>query len=322
MSKVSQNFKRRAVWAALSAADDNPLPDAVVSHIQACLKKVATEISKKARESLWDKFLRGVRGPNSDKYRALLQRHKKEQDRAEIAAGEMAGELRHSLSESGAYEKGISKIVKKWQVNPKWVRQQFLESGSLGDVVYDLPKPQTVRKSLAKKMMEAIQKNEPGTLQEAMAVVVPMMTKSRIKNKPSFDKVFRQAESLKDLMRGLYYLDLAYSVGRAEPALSASEEVDGIEVTPPHESVQPVIEDSYGEEIADYDVPLEALDGGRGDDRAPNEFDREQVQRGIRVELEHTDDKEMAAELAVDHLVEDPKYYDHLQEMEAEHTTD
>jgi len=37
---------------------------------------------------------------------------------------------------------------------------------------------------------------------------------------------------------------------------------------------------------------------------------------GIKVELEHTDDKEVAKEIAADHIFEDPKYYEKLSSME------
>lgn len=43
-----------------------------------------------------------------------------------------------------------------------------------------------------------------------------------------------------------------------------------------------------------------------------------QLKIGIKVELEHTKDKELAAEIAKDHLVEMPDYYDRLIKMEKE----
>lgn len=45
---------------------------------------------------------------------------------------------------------------------------------------------------------------------------------------------------------------------------------------------------------------------------------KKQLQKGIKVELEHTDDKEMAKEIAMDHLWEDPNYYSKLENMEKE----
>jgi hypothetical protein len=47
-------------------------------------------------------------------------------------------------------------------------------------------------------------------------------------------------------------------------------------------------------------------------------FDPEQLRRGIQVEYEHTNDREMAKKIAKDHLVEFPDYYDRLEKMEQE----
>ena len=41
-----------------------------------------------------------------------------------------------------------------------------------------------------------------------------------------------------------------------------------------------------------------------------------QYQKGIKVEMEHTTDREVACEIAMDHLFEDPKYYDKLETIE------
>ena len=41
-----------------------------------------------------------------------------------------------------------------------------------------------------------------------------------------------------------------------------------------------------------------------------------QVQKGIKVEMEHTDSEEVAHEIAMEHVYEDPKYYDKLSQIE------
>lgn len=64
--------------------------------------------------------------------------------------------------------------------------------------------------------------------------------------------------------------------------------------------------------------------GGLGDDHLDNRYDKEQLEEGIKVELEHTDDCQKAREIAKDHLEESKdyrdgdggKYYDKLKEME------
>ena len=58
------------------------------------------------------------------------------------------------------------------------------------------------------------------------------------------------------------------------------------------------------------------LEGGLADDKNIEDFDREQLEKGINVEMEHTDNRILALEIAMDHLVEHPKYYDYLEKME------
>lgn len=41
-----------------------------------------------------------------------------------------------------------------------------------------------------------------------------------------------------------------------------------------------------------------------------------QLQKGIKVEMEHTNDRQIAKEIALDHLVESPEYYKQLEKME------
>lgn len=43
---------------------------------------------------------------------------------------------------------------------------------------------------------------------------------------------------------------------------------------------------------------------------------KSQLNKGIKVEMEHTTDKKKAKEIAMDHLFEDPKYYNKLQKIE------
>lgn len=53
----------------------------------------------------------------------------------------------------------------------------------------------------------------------------------------------------------------------------------------------------------------EQLPGGRAAGMQPAQFDPAQLYRGMRVELEHTTHPYIAAEIAMDHLAEDPHYY-------------
>jgi hypothetical protein len=46
--------------------------------------------------------------------------------------------------------------------------------------------------------------------------------------------------------------------------------------------------------------------------------DQEQLNMGIHVELEHTDNRDIAKKIALDHLSEIPDYYTRLAKMESE----
>lgn len=48
---------------------------------------------------------------------------------------------------------------------------------------------------------------------------------------------------------------------------------------------------------------------------------RTQLNKGMKVEMEHTKDKIRAKEIAMDHLFEDPKYYDKLKKIEGKEAT-
>ena len=53
----------------------------------------------------------------------------------------------------------------------------------------------------------------------------------------------------------------------------------------------------------------DVLPGGIGDNKNPNDFDEEQITKGLEVEKEHTDNPEVALEIVMDHLTENPEYY-------------
>ncbi len=64
--------------------------------------------------------------------------------------------------------------------------------------------------------------------------------------------------------------------------------------------------DGYGDQVH----------GGRADNVPESNFDQDQLRQGTEHETEHTDDRRIASEIARDHLVEDPRYYDHLKAIE------
>lgn len=62
----------------------------------------------------------------------------------------------------------------------------------------------------------------------------------------------------------------------------------------------------------------EAISGGLANGKPDADFDPKQIEKGIKIELEHTGDAEKAKEIAKDHLTEISDYYDRLEKMEGE----
>jgi len=58
--------------------------------------------------------------------------------------------------------------------------------------------------------------------------------------------------------------------------------------------------------------PGNKLKGGKGDKLSINDVDRDEFKKGVKHEMEHTSDPKIAAEIALDHLAENPKYYSEL----------
>lgn len=58
------------------------------------------------------------------------------------------------------------------------------------------------------------------------------------------------------------------------------------------------------------------LAGGLAVGKRPSDFSKKALVEGIIVELEHTEDPEVAMEIAMDHLVEDKQYYKKLKTIE------
>lgn len=63
----------------------------------------------------------------------------------------------------------------------------------------------------------------------------------------------------------------------------------------------------------------EQLPGGQAAGMKPSDFDQVQLAKGIEVEMEHTSDHDLATEIAMDHLKEDPDYYIKLEKIDPHH---
>lgn len=58
------------------------------------------------------------------------------------------------------------------------------------------------------------------------------------------------------------------------------------------------------------------IPGGLSDKKKPSDFDKKKLKVGIKIEMEHTNDRAIATEIAMDHLTEDLNYYDKLKTIE------
>ena len=61
---------------------------------------------------------------------------------------------------------------------------------------------------------------------------------------------------------------------------------------------------------------IDKLKGGIADKKQPKDFDKDQLAVGIAHEMEHTNNKTIAQEIAMDHLSEDAEYYKKLKAVE------
>ena len=75
----------------------------------------------------------------------------------------------------------------------------------------------------------------------------------------------------------------------------------------------------------------EVLKGGNADNKSLSDLAKKhnlpimdmkkELSKGVKTEMEHTDNKRKATEIAMDHLYEDPKYYDKLKKIESKEAT-
>lgn len=58
------------------------------------------------------------------------------------------------------------------------------------------------------------------------------------------------------------------------------------------------------------------LTGSDNDNKKPSDFNKTDLEKGKKIELEHTNDQDIAKEIAIDHLDEHKDYYIGLEHME------
>jgi len=126
-----------------------------------------------------------------------------------------------------------------------------------------------------------------------------------------------------DLLRVASILKLAGgSEGHAEVYPPPAEVLKFLKKKPSPEdkelhgwSEQQGIEPEETEEVA-YALLGNVLSGGKSKGNDPKGLDQGEVAKGIEVEKEHTDVPQIARKIALDHLVEHPRYYTALDAME------
>lgn len=63
------------------------------------------------------------------------------------------------------------------------------------------------------------------------------------------------------------------------------------------------------------EVQKGAIPGGLAENKGPEDFDREKLNAGAKIESEHTSDPKVAKEISMDHLTEDINYYEKLKKL-------
>lgn len=73
----------------------------------------------------------------------------------------------------------------------------------------------------------------------------------------------------------------------------------------------------FGQALMKVAATDELMTEVQGDERPDDMFLTRELVKGMRIEMEHTDEPEEAKEIAKDHLIEDPRYYTKLEKCEA-----
>lgn len=80
----------------------------------------------------------------------------------------------------------------------------------------------------------------------------------------------------------------------------------------------------YLEDVKNIDVDFQSdfVAAGKfvASGKSEDEFDQSEIEKGIKVEMEHTNNKKIAKRIALDHIAESwpVSYYDKLEAMEKE----
>jgi len=107
-----------------------------------------------------------------------------------------------------------------------------------------------------------------------------------------------------------------YDAMKASGSLSLGMDDFLLAMANDHETNTYLVQQTRRAHTAALRIAGEKIPGGLAKGKEPSDFDQGQLAKGTKVELEHTDDKAVAREIAEDHLTEDPDYYKKLEKIE------
>lgn len=111
--------------------------------------------------------------------------------------------------------------------------------------------------------------------------------------------------NIKDIINGIY------KILKGSDSFTKAEIIDGLknefEIVATDQQIDTIIKGIIGKGLNISEA--DQIKGGRADGMKPEDFDPFELELGITVEREHTDSDELAQEITMDHLVENPAYY-------------
>lgn len=190
--------------------------------------------------------------------------------------------------------------------------------------------------SLAQKEQEVAQNPTDEDTEQLKARIASILQKVK-EQAPIMEQIKQASPETYSVLMAMVQsvIDMARKVSSQEPQPQApqqeqaqpeqAEQKSEAHIHQPHEELPPFSTEDFhphdGEIWVEHHNPDMAkaedkLHGGAADGASPHEFDKEQLKIGIKHEMEHTDDVNVAAEIAMDHLAEDPDYYKKLKTIE------
>jgi hypothetical protein len=138
-------------------------------------------------------------------------------------------------------------------------------------------------------------------VEEPLKVADPSLEKMKGDDKPI---AAPKSDMFEDDDQDIADKDEPINVGDVEPEPNDGE-ADFVSAEIGDETPDDAVDAMDSDEISTPDE----IEGGLGDDASVTDYDPDQISKGIKVEMEHTDDPKIALEITLDHLAEDPQYY-------------